>query len=796
MNVPHLRASAALCCLASALLTATTLAQRPVLTGSAPTPSVLTPHVPALVTTGHATRLKPSEPTDQLELTLSLPLRHEDQLDALLADLYNPASSTYHYWLSSPEFEARFGPPREDIQTLVAWAKAKGLTVTYIAENGRLINITAPVKLIDLAFNVTLTQYRDNLTAREFHAPDREPTTDLPLSLWQISNLEDSVPKIAHNIVGKKLSGQKATNATNPIQPNDTIPGSGGSYSGYYLASDMRAAYYGTGALNGSGQTVGIFSFDGYATSDITGYYTFIGKANSTVPITNVLVGSYNGACTQVTSPTSNNCNDVEQASDIVAVQGMVPSLSSIRFYEATTAAAELNQMATDNLAKVITSSWSGADFGTASDTYFKQMAAQGQSYLNATGDSGGYNSSTYTAPGLDPYITEVGGTDLGTASAGGPWSSETGWTGSGGGFYASAGQAIPTWQQTSGVITAANAGSTTYRNSPDIAADANQDSVGYFQTGNGAAANAYVVGGTSLATPRYAGYLAMANQQSVANGGSTLGFINPALYALGLGSNAATVYHDITTGSNASAAGTPVVTYSARAGYDLVTGWGSPKGTGLINALAPLTGQSFTMAASGPLTIVRGNTGTSTVTITAAGGFTGAVALTAMGLPPGVTAAFSAPSTTSTSTLTFTVSATALVGTYPLTIAGTSDALAASTPLTLNILKRTNGDFTIIATNASTLYIPGNTTSTVTLTYGSGFSGTVDLTVTGLPPHTNGTFDHTSLDSAAGTGTSTLTLSDSTSQGMATYTVTVTGTAEISGLTHSATFTVTLVSP
>jgi hypothetical protein len=67
-------------------------------------------------------------------------------------------------------------------------------------------------------------------------------------------------------------------------------------------------------------------------------------------------------------------------------------------------------------------------------------------------------------------------------------------------------------------------------------------------------------------------------NQQAVANGGSPVGFINPAIYTIGLGSSYGANFHDIISGTNGS--------YSAETGYDLVTGWGSPNGTGLINSL------------------------------------------------------------------------------------------------------------------------------------------------------------------------------------------------------------------
>jgi subtilase family serine protease len=92
--------------------------------------------------------------------------------------------------------------------------------------------------------------------------------------------------------------------------------------------------------------------------------------------------------------------------------------------------------------------------------------------------------------------------------------------------------------------------------------------------------------GGTSFAAPRWAGFLALVNQQSVANGRGTVGFINPALYSLGVSSSYSSAFHDMTSGSNPPAAGDGPG-FNAVPGYDLVTGWGSPAGVGLINQLA-----------------------------------------------------------------------------------------------------------------------------------------------------------------------------------------------------------------
>jgi xanthomonalisin len=92
--------------------------------------------------------------------------------------------------------------------------------------------------------------------------------------------------------------------------------------------------------------------------------------------------------------------------------------------------------------------------------------------------------------------------------------------------------------------------------------------------------------GGTSFAAPRWAGFLALVNQQSVANRRGTVGFVNPALYRLGASASGPRVFHDITSGSNPPTVGDGTG-FGAVPGYDLVTGWGSPAGAALIDQLA-----------------------------------------------------------------------------------------------------------------------------------------------------------------------------------------------------------------
>src|SRR6202034_3336020 len=125
---------------------------------------------------------------------------------------------------------------------------------------------------------------------------------------------------------------------------------------------------------------------------------------------------------------------------------------------------------------------------------------------------------------------------------------------------------------------------------------------------------------GTSFATPMWAGYLALANEQAASNG-DTIGYINPIIYPAALSSSYGTLFHDNTSGSCG--------TYSAITGYDLCTGWGSPNTTGLINLLGGSSTPSFTLSDSpSSLTITQSGSGTSTITVTDVGGFTGSVTL------------------------------------------------------------------------------------------------------------------------------------------------------------------------
>ncbi len=279
--------------------------------------------------------------------------------------------------------------------------------------------------------------------------------------------------------------------------------------------------------------------------------------------------------------------------------------------------------------------------------------------------------------PAGDPYVTAVGGTVLTTSGPGGTWQSETAWVYSRGGVTSFA---IPSYQAP--LINSLNQGSTTFRNVPDVAAEAYDDyycADGYCATGGA---------GTSLSSPDWAGFLALANEQA---NGASIGFLNPAIYAIAQTSNYGNDFHDITTGNNFNSESLDL--FSAVTGYDLVTGLGSPNGESLLTALGPAsTGPNFTITASpSTLSVTPGGQASSTITVEAVNGFTGTVSLTAtfLGQLSGVTASFSAATVAGSGTSTLTISAadSPLNPNIPIVVTGTSGALAQTVYIPLAVL-------------------------------------------------------------------------------------------------------------
>ncbi len=725
----------------------------------------LSGHVRPAVSQGKAQLAGSMRDDAKLNFSIILPLRNEADLNVLLQRLYDPSSADYRQFLSVADFTEKFAPTAADYATVVAFAKANGLEVTGTPANRMVVPLKGTVAAINTALHVRMSLYQHPTENRVFFSPDREPSLALSVPVAHISGLNNfSVPK---PMMHRAADGRMAAAVT------------GSGPNGSYLPNDMRTAYYGGTQLTGAGQAVGLLEFGGYDLNDVKQTFSSVGTSY-TVPINNVLLDGATGL---------SNGSDGEQVLDIVQAIGMAPGLSQVRVYIGSDDADILNSMASENIAKSLSCSWGWYpdDPGT-DDVFFKEFAAQGQSFFVASGDYGAWDTgiAPWVYPAEDAYVTTVGGTHLTTVGAGGPWQAETSWNGppygSGGGISPDS-IAIPSWQ--TGVVTAANGGSTSFRNAPDVSMEGDFDN---YNCEEGACAGDNA--GTSFAAPRWAAFTALVNQQAEETGTAPaggIGFLNPALYAIGSGTRYANDFHDIVTGDNLTE-GQPTW-FNAGTGYDLVTGWGSPTGQNLINELAGTQTLGFWLSASSSTIQVNpGGKGSTSISVVDAGGFTGKVQLAVTSaLPTGVIAAWGTNPTTGSSVLTLTAASTAANTTTALTITGTSGSIRETTQITLAVHPPA---FSLSASPDNLTVLAGSpTTASVIVTPLFGFIGSVALTASGLPAGVTATFGTNPTS-----GTALLTLQATSAAVAATSNITITGKS--GQLTATTIVPITVVKP
>jgi kumamolisin len=494
-----------------------------------------------------------------IPVTVSLGSTDDLQLENDVAAIYTPGSPTYHQFITPAEFKSRYAPSAEQAKAVAAYLQSQGLTGVSVDASGMSVHAKGVASSLGNAFGTEIHSYT-SATGTSYRAPAYELQVPAGLKIAAVLGLQNLTKRHGHAV---KLTTQPA----HPLAGT----GEGGGYS----ASDIRKAYnVPEGA--GAGQTLALFELDGYDASDITAYESQ--NSLPAVSLQNVIVDGEAGS------------SDAEVALDIELTMALAPNVSKILVYEGPNSESGMidtyQQIATDNLAATVSTSWGSSESGSGSsllqseNTIFMQMAAQGQSIFAAAGDSGAYDDGSTLSvddPSSQPFMTAAGGTTLST-NADGSYAAESSWnegSGAAGGGGISSSWSIPSWQAGVGVGTSANLGSTTMRNTPDISLHADE-STGYAIYFDGSWG---VWGGTSCAAPLWAAFTSVVNEARLSAGLGYIGFVNPTLYALGRSSGYSHDFHDINDGSTN-------LYYPAVTGYDNSTGWGSFNGQNLITDL------------------------------------------------------------------------------------------------------------------------------------------------------------------------------------------------------------------
>jgi hypothetical protein len=486
----------------------------------------------------------------------------------------DPTSASYRQYLTPAQVTSAYAPSASAYTALTSWATAAGLTVTEAPANRFLLHVRGTAGKIGQALASNLvTRARPDGTS--FFALDREPSVTLAASnpIYRISGLDNlGVP-----------------------EPLGSGPGNN------VIGADFRRVYACTSGV-GAGEKVGLLGFDGFKPADLTGYGCFAGlvtcdasgavTAGALPPVTSVLVDGFDGTIRSA-------AGQGEVTLDLQMVMGMAPGLAGITMFQAPPGGGAagvnhiLGKMAADPTLRVLSSSWRlDVDGNTQHLLYV--LATQGQSFVQASGDRG--TASWSGDPGdirsMDA-VTIVGATRLFLTSKN-QYESETTWNlgGASGGGVASS---TPAPQYQAPFAHALGVGN---RMLPDV-------SMAFAASTflNGASDGSF---GTSISAPLFAGWLALANEQSRSRGIASAGFANPFLYAVGGAASGIyqASFHDIADGSNnggtCSSPGrgqcafgwTPAAAgsnYTAVTGYDMATGLGSPT-CHLLNELGTST--------------------------------------------------------------------------------------------------------------------------------------------------------------------------------------------------------------
>ncbi|WP_112239445.1 trypsin-like serine protease [Kribbella monticola] len=630
-------------------------------------------------------------PDRAVDVAIALRPHDEAALNGFVKAVSDPASPQYRHYLSSQEYAERFAPRPADLDAVTTFLRTNGLRVTSVSGNHQVVDAVGTPEQLKGAFGSVISEYVA-ADGHRFYTNDSRPSVPAALA------------GVVRDVAGLD-SRPAAHRASAPAGPAG--PGGGYTPAQFRTAYSMKNL---SGSYDGSGQTVGLIEFDAFKQSDIDAWTKYFGQPAVTPKVVPVDGGTTTGS------------GQLEVTLDIQAVAATAPKAAQI-VYEAPNSdkawVDEMAKIASDNAITVLSGSWllgekCESDPIQASHDSYTQLAAQGVTMLSASGDWGatgcGYNGDNSTIqadyPPSDPLFTGVGGTQLKTSDSAGTWQSESCWNQGGSGNTRSGGaySAVfpkPDWQ----------VGSNQYRSVPDVALDADYGAGALSVYNNGGWQD---VGGTSLSSPLWAGYIAMVNQKAKANGKPNVGGINPTVYAVAKSSQYSSTFHDVTTGSNG--------TYSAGTGYDLCTGWGSPQGDNLvdplINGAAPPVANDFSIgAAPSSVSVDPGKSVTSTISTKVTKGSAQTVALSAAGLPAGVMATFEPSSVTAgaSATLTLSAAASASPGSSTVTVTGKTSDASHDTAISLTVNGSGPGDFALSVDPSSATVTAGqSTTATV----------------------------------------------------------------------------------
>ncbi|WP_275906263.1 protease pro-enzyme activation domain-containing protein [Burkholderia semiarida] len=499
----------------------------------------------ALRAAGNVVSATPMSVAAPVHVVLVLKLNDEAGLNRFLQQARLPGSASFAAVLTSAQIAAQYAPTVDQVATVKTYLASKGFANIKVAGNNMIVEADAPAGVISNVFQTTLVPVAmaDGTTTHINTAPETVPAA-IGGVVRGVLGL-DTATRLRPNFVRASNTAAALTSNASPTTSAVTVG---------HNPTDFPRIYSAGSAPTAANITVGIIA-EGDVTQSVIDLATF--ESNNHLPAVPVSV-IHAGLSSGDTSAT------MEWSLDSQTIVGMSGGLKQLNFYVARSfawsdMALAINRAVTDNTARVINMSIGGCENWAPTaviDTLFQLAVAQGQTFSVSSGDSGsvayGCSGTSVQYPATSPYVVAVGGTTLYT-NGNGSYAGETAWDSSGGGI--SGIEPIPSWQSNVPALKGR-----AFRGMPDIAFDADPNSGEAVVVGG----QLEIVGGTSLSAPLFAATWARMLSGACA---TNLGFAAPALYNAPVTMPSA--FRDITYGSNGA--------YSAGAGWDFVTGWGTP---------------------------------------------------------------------------------------------------------------------------------------------------------------------------------------------------------------------------
>ena len=659
---------------------------------------------PSATAQNDAGEVAPGFPMEHMLLTLTPDAAQQDALEQLLDAQQNPESPYYHQWLTPEQFAERFGVSDNDTAQITRWLQDHGMEVEEVTAGRQSIVFSGVASQVESAFHTQIHAYKIGNELHHANATDPEIPAALVQVVGGVVSLHDFHSAPMHGPVHKP-SPEFTSGGSHYLAPSD-----------FATIYDLLPLYQ--DAITGTGESIAIVARSNIRIADVRQFRTSFGLPANDPQIV------VNGA-----DPGIWNSDEETEADLDVEWSGAVARNATIKFVvsKSTNSSDGVDLSAqyivNHNLAPVMSTSFGlcEASLGSSGNSFlnslWQQAAAQGITVFVSSGDDGAAGcdsaSSTTATHGRavngfcsTPYSVCVGGTEFNDASdpslywssfnAAGTQSSalsyipEVAWneSGPGQGLWASGGGASaiytkPSWQAGTGVPADGK------RDVPDVSLTAAGHD-GYLMCQEG---GLYVVGGTSAASPSFAGIMALVAQHA----GARLGNANTVFYSLASKQRAggASAFHDITTGNNSVPGQSG---FNAAIGYDQVTGLGSVDGSVLVSHWSDATVvpafQATPSASSLPVT--AGSNNSLTLNVTVSGGFDAAVRFSVTGLPSGVTAVFTpgslaAPGSGS-SVLKLTASSSAKAGVYSVTVSATSGSTRQQMAVAVTVARQSSG--------------------------------------------------------------------------------------------------------